>query len=383
MRINLNQYDRSKVRSLIQIRDMNNEVLGMYADYLNRYSCFITKELVQDITQDCEISEEYAFFVLLAAATGLKIDSSERDRRIAQNYYIPSIKRLNTEDYKRNAYYINITIPEISSGNWELKHEKFQPYEAFIYNDLLVDKDYREIPRLGFFAEEFTFPAVLEKGVEWMTITPNEIATMQSALEEVEGKVVTFGLGLGYFAYMASEKEQVHKLTVIERNEEVIRLFSEYILPQFPHKNKVEIIAMDAFEYAKEHMAAEGYDYAFVDLWHDISDGVELYLRMKKLEVYCPKTKYLYWIEESILSSLRRYVFLVLLEAMENSDISSVEHADSMSGYENVSAGQLEYDCRQQAIAAYMEGKNINSFDEFNYYLSNSFLRILAKEMEE
>lgn len=34
-----------------------------------------------------------------------------------------------------------------------------------------------------------------------MTITPNEIAAMQAALEEVEGKVVTFGLGLGYFAH--------------------------------------------------------------------------------------------------------------------------------------------------------------------------------------
>ena len=317
MRIDLNQSDLRKVRNLAQIRDMNSEVLGMYANYLIEHPCFITEELINDITLDCNVSEEYAYFVLLVAATGLEMDSSGRDRRIAHDYYIPSIKQLNAQDYRNNFYYKNIAIPKISIGNWELKYEKYQPYEAFIYDDIRIDKDYREIPRLGFFTEEFSFPAVLENGTEWMTITPNEIATMQPALEKVEGKVITFGLGLGYFTYMASEKEQVDKVTVVERNEEVIRMFKEYILPQFPHKDKIEIIAMDAFVYAKEYMAAGLYDYAFVDLWHDVSDGVELYLRMKKLEVYSPKTRYLYWIEESLLSSLRRNVFLILLEGLE------------------------------------------------------------------
>jgi hypothetical protein len=291
---------------------------------------------------------------------------------------------LKAKDYRENPYYRNITIPEISTGNWELKYEKYQPYEAFIYNELIIDENFREIPRLGFFAEEFLFPAVLEKGVEWMTITPNEIATMQPALEEVVGKVVTFGLGLGYFAYMASEKEQVHQLTIIERNEEVIRLFKEYILPQFPHKEKVEIIGMDAFVYAKEYMAAEAYDYAFVDLWHDVSDGVELYLRMKGMEIDCPKTKYLYWIEESLLSCLRRYVFLTLLEGIEKEspDTSFIEHAETMME-ESVFSGQTEYDRTHKAVATYLEDKHIGSFEEFIYYLSNPFLRILAKELGE
>jgi hypothetical protein len=293
--------------------------------------------------------------------------------------------RLKAKDYRENPYYRNITIPEISTGNWELKYEKYQPYEAFIYNDLMIDENFREIPRLGFFAEEFLFPAVLEKGIEWMTITPNEIATMQPALEEVEGKVVTFGLGLGYFAYMASEKEQVHQLTIIERNEEVIRLFKEYILPQFSHKDKVEIITMDAFVYAKEYMAAEAYDYAFVDLWHDVSDGVELYLRMKGMEIDCPKTKYLYWIEESLLSCLRRYVFLTLLEGIEKEspDTALMEQVAFMMGEETVSSGQLENDRTHKAVAAYLEDKYISSFEEFIYYLSNPFLRILAKELGE
>lgn len=98
MRINLSYKDRTKVHGLTQIRDMNSEVLNMYTDYLTQQPCFITKELVQEILLDCKVSEEYAYFVLLAAATGLELDSSERDNRIAHEYYIPSIRRLDTED---------------------------------------------------------------------------------------------------------------------------------------------------------------------------------------------------------------------------------------------------------------------------------------------
>ena len=58
---------------------------------------------------------------------------------------------------------------------------------------------------------------------------------------------------------------------------------------------------MDAFEYAKKCMTNGNFDYAFMDLWHDASDGVELYLKMKKLKRFSPDRKYLYWIENSLL----------------------------------------------------------------------------------
>ena len=51
------------------------------------------------------------------------------------------------------------------------------------------------------------------------------------------------------------------------------------------------------------------FDCAFVDLWHDVSDGVELYIRMKKLENKNPWVSFNYWIEDSILSSVRWHVF--------------------------------------------------------------------------
>ena len=67
---------------------------------------------------------------------------------------------------------------------------------------------------------------------------------------------------------------------------------------------KIKIIKADAFEYARKHMPKGKYDFVFTDLWHDVSDGIDMYLKMKKYEKQCPDTVFSYWIEKSILCYL-------------------------------------------------------------------------------
>jgi len=284
----------------------------MLCDYLNNHPCFITKELMDSVNGSGALSEETVYFALLTGLCGLDTENNERDRQLANDYFRPAVKKLNTKSYIENPYYRNIRIPEVKCGDWELKYEKYRPYEAFIYNDLDVEPDFKEIPHVGFFNEEFRFPVVMENGREWMAIKPNEIDTMQPTIDAMEGKVVTFGLGLGYFTYMASLKEKVDRITIVERDEEVIQHFNRYILPQFQYREKVEVIPFDAFEYAEKLMPRENFDYAFVDLWHDASDGLGLYLKMKKMEHFCPQTKFYYWIEDSLLSGFRWQIFDVV-----------------------------------------------------------------------
>ena len=185
-------------------------------------------------------------------------------------------------------------------GNSELKYEKYQPFEGFVCNDIIQTKEGRQLPQIGFFETEFQFPAILENNRIWMTITPNEIETMKEPVNEAFGNVLTFGLGLGYYAYMVSEKDNVESVTIVEMNEDVIRLFKTYILPQFKHAHKITIIQADAFEFAERHMAKEQYDFVFTDLWHDVSDGMNMYTRMKTYEKQSPNTIFSYWIEKSI-----------------------------------------------------------------------------------
>jgi predicted methyltransferase len=142
--------------------------------------------------------------------------------------------------------------------------------------------------------------------------------TCEEAIEAARGKVVTFGLGLGYYAYMASRKPNVESVTVVERSEEVIELFKRHILPHFDFPEKINIVCSDAFEYAKGRMPQEKFDVAFVDIWRDASDGAPIYKEMKSLEPLSPGTKFLYWIENFLISRLRAEKFAKITNDYDN-----------------------------------------------------------------
>ena len=198
---------------------------------------------------------------------GVKLELELLAKLLLDVYLTPSVRILDKERYTSNPYYQNIKLDNVKNGNWEIKKEKYPAYRAVIAHDMMFFPFYREVPPLGFFTEDFEFPAVLEDSNEWMTLTPVDLDTCEDAIREARGKVVTFGLGLGYYAYMVSEKEDVESLTIVEISDKVIELFETYILPQFPHKEKIRIVKSDAFLYAEKVMPKENFDLAFVDTW--------------------------------------------------------------------------------------------------------------------
>ncbi|MGF7047650.1 hypothetical protein J2T13_002155 [Paenibacillus sp. DS2015] len=286
-----------------KIKEDNYKVFALLSNYLNNAPDFINKEKIVEIVQS-GVSSEYAFVVILAAAFGLDIVDQADDKDLFNKYFSNMVHKLDADEYYDNSYYKNIKIPTIKIGNSELKYEKYKPFEGFVCHDIIRTEEGRQIPQIGFFETEFMFPAVLENDRIWMTITPNEIETMKEAVDQAFGNVLTFGLGLGYYAYMISEKENVESITVVEMNEDVIDLFNKYVLPQFQNAHKIKIIKTDAFEYAQKHMSRGKYDFVFTDLWHDVSDGIDMYLKMKKFEKQSPDTVFTYWIEKSILCYL-------------------------------------------------------------------------------
>ncbi len=286
-----------------QIKQDNYKIFALLSNYLNNAPDFIGKEEVDDIASG-GISSEYAFKLILAAAFGLDVVDNDDDKELFNKYFNQMVHQLDANEYAENAYYKNIKIPAIKRGRSELKYEKYKPYEGFVCNDIVRTEEGRQIPQIGFFDTEFTFPAVLENDRIWMTITPNEIETMIEPVDQAFGKVLTYGLGLGYYAYMVSEKENVESVTIVDMNQDVIDLFQRYVLPQFKHADKINIIKADAFEYARTSMPEGKYDFVFTDLWHDVSDGIDMYLKMKKFEKQCPDTVFTYWIEKSILCYL-------------------------------------------------------------------------------
>jgi hypothetical protein len=291
------EFDISK---LLSIKEENNYVATALSDYINYSPCAISPSLIREADPDKSLPKETLYAALLAGLCNFREEDTE-----STSYLRKGVKRLDTSIFKNNSYYKSIKFPEKSLGGWRLTHSSYKPYEAFIRDDLLLEQDLREIPQIGFFEDRFAFPSVQQNGREWMAIKPSEILSMQPSLDLVSGKVVTFGLGLGYFPFMASMKPSVSEITIIEIAPTAISLFEKFILPQFPHKEKIHIINADAFEYMEHDMPSQNFDYAFVDLWHDNSDGLEMFLRATKLEKYSGNTVFLYWIEKFLLSAFR------------------------------------------------------------------------------
>lgn len=48
-------------------------------------------------------------------------------------------------------------------------------------------------------------------------------------------------------------------------------------------------------------MQKENYNFIYTDIWHDTYDGIDMYLKMKEYESLSPDSKYMYWIEDTML----------------------------------------------------------------------------------
>ena len=315
----MNDIDMRKLMRLRATFERNFKITRHYAEYLERYPEVISEEMINALTEDGEISKEEALVALLSEIFALDFEKAE-DRILIRDYLRPSVRLLDAKRYESNPYYKNIKLENVIDGSWEIRWEEYKPYRAVIAGDMIIGEDFSEVPPLGFFTEPFRFPAVLEGGNEWMTLTPVDLDTCDEAISEAHGKVVTFGLGLGYYAYMVSQKPEVDEVTVVELSSDVIRLFKKHILPQIPNKDKIKIINADAFDYAENIMPGENFDYAFVDTWRDASDGSPMYEKMKRLQSLSPKTKFSYWIENFLISRLRALKFSALTERLDSGE---------------------------------------------------------------
>ncbi len=280
-----------------QIDRDNDRMLTLLSEYLCFTPTAISRADVQSLAAECHLPLNDAYMALLASHLNLDTARAE-DARIYRQYLPRMLHQLDAAPYRADAYLRAIPANEGEAGRIDLVTEAVQPMELFVADDFRVDGEGRVYPQLGWFAERFSFPAIREDGRVWMTVTPNEINTIRPAIEKSRGKVLTCGLGLGYYAFHCLLKEDVRSVTVVEQNPQVIDVFRRLILPHFPRQADLRIVQGDAFDYVAHEAQAEGYDVIFTDLWHDVADGLPLYRRMKALEYSGPQ--WLYWIEPTL-----------------------------------------------------------------------------------
>lgn len=284
----------------------------------------------------------------------------------------------DAKEFSENPYFKNIKFENQTYGDFELTYEEMLPYELQIYDaPCRLEGIPVDVPRIGCFTETFRYPLIYQKSIgrTWMSVTPNEVFTMKEPIGRAKGNVLTLGCGMGYFAYMASRKEDVDSVTIVEIEDDVIRLFEKYILPQFENAHKIKIIKGDALTYLKQ--AEDGaFDYCFADIWLGIDD-VESFFAAKEIGRKFKKMKIDYWIENSIATLMLEYAWLEIIECFATGIAGTQVAEDAPGIFPKEERRKLDY------IKRLLADVEITRPEHLDYYLDSKNMMKLIRETEE
>ena len=350
MILKLNKQDKEKTLQLLEAKSINMSIAEMLL-----YAFDDVKAIVP-----CKTKEEF----LTNLCNYWQIDKKNPENaELLEKCIYQNLKVIDEKSIADNPYFKNIKLPDIKIGGYALTHGYHLAYQPFAYDDIKVDNDsFLELQSVGYSLNDIKFPVISYKNTVWMSVNPNEINTMDKAVKEATGNVLVLGLGLGYFPHMISEKDDVKSVTIIEKDSTIIKLFTQYILPQFKHKDKIKIIEADAFEYLKKDI--NQFIYFYADMWHSPEDGLPMYLKLEQLTKNY-KGKKFYWLERSILAMYRRCMLTLIEEQLNGFDKSNYVKVEN------------DYDKIINDLYHKTENKVITSFSEIKEMLEDQFLKHL------
>ena len=284
---------------------MHIQVTPTIKEYLNRLKINNSKTELNDFLDGyVDIQDEKA------AIKELKQAGEQDDIKslfIEKKDYIdnPYLKNINFKDIKLKDFsYETVTIEK----GYLFNIDEIQDDKNKELNDYMILRAYKQDTDMMF----------LKQGKqEWMMASISEFRTNDPYAKKAHGNIITFGLGIGYFVYMASLNENVKSITVIEKSKEVIELFNQ-IKDQFPNKD-INIINGDAFDYFNEQYLKQ-FDYIYVDIYQNNIDGRNMIEKL--LEQYLPPyDKCNFWIENSCLSIVKSLIFIYYYEQVYKTKI--------------------------------------------------------------
>lgn len=324
----------------------------------------------REVERDAKTGTSPANAFRKASLRKMNQEQKEAYASVQAGYGLDEFKEIDPAPYEANPYYELLKKARpAQKGKSEYRLASLEPYSLFVYDEVKTDPSnfHASYSPVGYFAKPFLFPSLDHEGRTWMSLIPHEINTMAPAIQKARGRVITYGAGLGYFAFMASEKEEVSEVAVLESDPAALSLFKECLLPLFPHKEKIHLISGNALKFSlKEN--EEPYDYLFVDIYHDAMDALPLYLGLRKKEGVAKDVDY--WIEKAILAYFRRHVISYIVEQDDGVPDEAYKNPESFS------------DKVFSALHRYYGHGAIESEEELLRLLSDESLKDLASKIK-
>ena len=217
---------------------------------------------------------------------------------------------LSSQKWKESPYHQAVTEQLLSEHNSRYQSQWFAGGRLFNADAVQPDRN-RELGdwmKLRAMDEDIETLILSENQTEWMLDAPSEMATNDPYAEKAHGNIITFGLGIGYFLFMALRNPDVSHITVIERDPETIGQFRNVLLPLFPDHDRFDIRCENAFS-VWNRIFLQTFDYIYADIWQSSEDG--LFTMRKLLKQDNPPLETAdFWIEDSCIVPLRTLIFL-------------------------------------------------------------------------
>jgi len=248
-----------------------------------------------------------------AIGEGMGTFETDAEAALAERLFAQHGQVYGADAFADDPYLSRVQFASKDLGRFGLSWAFYEPYQLLTYDvSKWVPEHYLTAPCIAYFEKGFKFPCFFEGDDMWMSITPNEIVTMREPVERAQGRVLTLGCGMGYYAYLAARKPEVESVTVIELERDVIDLFEQVIRPNLDCADKINVVQADAYEHMK--MLPDGlYDYVFADTWIG-AGSVDEYLRMRSCCAHLRTTQVDYWIEDAFLNTLLRLVAYLIAD---------------------------------------------------------------------
>jgi len=160
-----------------------------------------------------------------------------------------------------------LRIPEGDRGDFAIRHTVHPPGKALHTANIRCALIGGQRSTTLVYDRATTWHSLLEDNGVWMTDLPCEQAQADRLARGIHGRVLVTGLGLGYVAQRLALRRNVERVTVVEKERDVIELVANHLRG----RKKIHIVEADAFEFVDN--SVERYDFAYHDIWQSDGEG--------------------------------------------------------------------------------------------------------------
>lgn len=141
----------------------------------------------------------------------------------------------------------------------------------------------------------------------WMSLSPMEIESQELACHHARGHTVVMGLGMGWVAANIALQPAVERVTVVERDRDVLDLFARCrVLEGLPEAaaRKIELVQADALRWQPQGAPV---DFLYADIWLNLAEPQTL-AEVQRMQANVRAAQVYFWGQELVLGAMARAI---------------------------------------------------------------------------